>query len=32
VIQVNELEVRDNFTVETWPVRIEDREARRSFL
>jgi len=26
VIQVDDLEVRDNLTVETWPVRIEDRE------
>jgi len=24
VIQVDELEVRDNLTVETWPVKIED--------
>jgi len=24
VIQVDELEVRDNLTVESWPVRIED--------
>jgi len=30
VIQVNDLEVRDNLTVETWPVRIEDREVKRS--
>jgi len=29
VIQVDELEVRDNLTVETWPVRIEDREVKR---
>ena len=29
VIQVDELEVRDNLTVETWPVRIEDREVRQ---
>jgi len=29
VIQVDELEVRDNLTVETWPVRIKDREVRR---
>jgi len=29
VIQVNELEVRDNLTVETWPVRVEDREMKR---
>lgn len=28
-IQVDELEVRDNLTVETWPVRIEDRELKR---
>jgi len=28
VIQVDELEVRDNLIVETWPVRIEDREVR----
>ena len=28
VIQVDELEVRDNLTVETWPVRIEDREVK----
>jgi hypothetical protein len=27
VIQVDDLEVRDNLTVETWPVRIADREA-----
>ena len=26
VIQVDELKVRDNLTIETWPVRIEDRE------
>jgi len=26
MIQVDELEVRDNLTVETWPLRIEDRE------
>jgi hypothetical protein len=26
VIQVHDLEVRDNLIVETWPVRIEDRE------
>jgi len=29
VIQVDELEVRDNLTVETWPVMIEDREVKR---
>jgi len=29
VIQVVDLEVRDNLTVETWPVRIEDREVKR---
>jgi len=29
VIQVDELEVRDNLTVETWPVRVEDREMKR---
>ena len=29
VIQVDELEVRDNLTVETWPVRVEDREVKR---
>jgi hypothetical protein len=29
VIQVDDLEVMDNLTVETWPVRIEDREVRR---
>jgi len=29
VVQVDELEVRDNLTVETWPVRIEDREVKR---
>jgi len=29
VIQVDELEVRDNLTVETLPVRIEDREVKR---
>jgi len=29
VIQVDELEVKDNLTVETWPVRVEDREVRR---
>jgi len=29
VIQVDELEIRDNFMVETWPVRIEDREVKR---
>jgi len=28
VIQVDELEVRDNLTVETWPVRVEDREVK----
>jgi len=29
VIQVDELEVRNNLTVETWPVRVEDREVKR---
>jgi hypothetical protein len=29
VIQVDDLEVRDNLTVETWSVRIEDREVKR---
>ena len=29
VIQVDELEVRDILTIETWPVRIEDREVTR---
>jgi hypothetical protein len=29
VIQLADLEVRNNLTVETWPVRIEDREVRR---
>jgi len=29
VIQVDDLEVRDNWTVETWPVTIEDREVKR---
>ena len=29
VIQVDDLEGRDNLTVETWPVRIEDREVKR---
>jgi len=29
VIQVDDLEVRDNLTVETWPVRIEDPEVKR---
>jgi len=29
VIQVDELEVRDDLTVETWPVRVEDREVKR---
>jgi len=29
VIQVDDLEVRDNLTVETWPVRIDDREVKR---
>jgi len=28
VIQVDDLEVRDNLTVETWPVRIQDREVK----
>ncbi|XP_024628765.1 uncharacterized protein [Medicago truncatula] len=30
VIQVDDLEVIDNLTVETWSVRIEHREVRRS--
>jgi len=29
VIQVDELEVKDNLTVETWPVRVEDCEVKR---
>jgi hypothetical protein len=29
VIQVDDLEVRDNLTGETWPVRIEAREVKR---
>ena len=29
VIQVEELEVRDNLTVETWPITVEDREVKR---
>jgi hypothetical protein len=29
VIQVDDLEVRDNLIVETWPVWIEDREVKR---
>jgi len=29
VIQVDNLEVRDNLTVETWPVRIEDHKVKR---
>ena len=29
VIQVDDLEVRDNLAVETWLVRIEDREVKR---
>jgi len=29
VIQVDELEVRDNLTVKTWPVRIKNREVKR---
>ena len=29
VIQVDDLEVRDNLTVETWPVRIEDRKVKQ---
>jgi hypothetical protein len=29
VIQVDDLEVRYNLTVETWPVRIEDRKVKR---
>jgi len=28
VIQVDNLEVRDNLTVETWPVRIKDQEVK----
>ena len=28
VIQIDDLEVRDNLTVETWPIRIEDREVK----
>jgi len=28
VIQVDDLEIRDNLTDETWPVRIEDREVK----
>ena len=28
VIQVDDLEVRDNLTIQTWPVRIEDREVK----
>jgi len=28
IIHVDDLEVRDNLTVETWPVRIEDREVK----
>jgi len=29
VIQVDELEVRDNLIVETWLVKVEDREVKR---
>ena len=29
IIQVDELDGRDNLTVETWPVRIADREVKR---
>jgi hypothetical protein len=29
VIQVDDLEVRNDLIVETWPVRIEDREVKR---
>jgi len=29
VIPVDKLEVKDNLTVETWPVRVEDREVKR---
>jgi hypothetical protein len=29
VIEMDDLEVRDNLTIETWPVRIEDREVKR---
>jgi len=29
VIQVDKLEVRDNLTVETWPIKVEDREVKR---
>ena len=29
VIQVDDLEIRDNLTVETWSVRIEDREVKQ---
>jgi hypothetical protein len=29
VIQVDDLEVRDNLTVETWPARIKDQEVKR---
>jgi len=29
VIQVDDLEVRNNLIVETWPVRIEDQEVKR---
>jgi hypothetical protein len=28
IIQVDDLDVRDNLTVETWPVRIEDLEVK----
>ena len=29
VIQGDDTEVRDNLTIETWPVTIEDREVKR---
>ena len=29
VNQVDEMEVRDNLTIEIWPVRVEDREVKR---
>jgi len=28
MIQVDDLEVRGNFTVQTWPIRIKDREVK----
>jgi len=28
VIQVDDLEIRDNLTVETWPITIEDRDVK----